>query len=135
MQKEIEMKIYEHQFMEFLRKKDRIDFIWKAETSEMTDHEFQYAILRYASYAMEYRVKKVLIDLTNFKFTPSEASGEFHSDYVTRIYNKLGVTKKVFVAPFMENKEIGREPGTDYENAFMQTYEEGVAWLDQDSDR
>ncbi len=125
------MQIYDHQYMEFIRQDDRIDFIWKAETAEMTDHDFQYAILRYASYAMEYRVKRVLIDLTNFNFTPSEASGEFHSDYVTNIYNMLGVTRKVFIAPFMENKVIGKEPGTDYENAFMKSYEEGVTWLNE----
>ena len=128
------MQIYDHQFMEFIRQDDRIDFIWKVETAEMNDHDFQYAILRYASYAMEYRVKKVLIDLTNFKFTPSEASGEFHSDYVTKIYNMLGVTRKVFVAPFMDNKVIGKEPGTDYDSAFMKSYDEGVDWLNQDTD-
>ena len=43
----------------------------------------------------------------------------------------MGVTRKVFVAPFMENKVIGKEPGTDYENAFMKSYDEGVAWLNQ----
>jgi hypothetical protein len=125
------MKLYDHRYMEFVHKEDRIDFIWKPETVEMTDHDFQYTILRYASYIMEHRLKKVLIDLTNFKFTPTEASGQFHSDYVTKIYNMMGVTRKVFVAPFMENKVIGKEPGTDYENAFMKSYDEGVAWLNQ----
>lgn len=125
------MKLYDHQYMEFVHKEDRIDFIWKPETKEMTDHDFQYAILRYASYVMEYRLRKVLIDLTDFKFTPTEASGQFHSDYVTKIYNMMGVTRKVFVAPFMENKVVGKEPGTDYENAFMKSYNEGVEWLNQ----
>jgi hypothetical protein len=80
---------------------------------------------------MEYRTKKVLIDLTDFKFTPSETSQQFHSDYVTRIYNMMGVTRKVFIAPFMESKVIGKEPGTDYENAFMTSYAEGIKWLNQ----
>jgi hypothetical protein len=78
---------------------------------------------------MEYNSKKVLIDLSNFKFSPTEASGQFHSDYVTRIYNMVGVTRKVFVAPFMQNQIIGKEPGTDYDNAFMKTYDEAVDWL------
>lgn len=125
------MILYDHQYMEFVSKEDRIDFIWKPETEKMTDHDFQYTILRYASYVMEYRTKKVLIDLTNFKFTPAEASGQFHSDYVTKIYNMMGVTRKVFVAPFMENKVIGKEPGTDYDSAFMSSYDEAVNWLNQ----
>jgi hypothetical protein len=29
----------------------------------------------------------------------------------------------------MENKIIGKKPGTDYENAFMLSYDEGVQWL------
>jgi len=124
------MKLYEHKYMDFILKDDRIDFIWKADTSDMDDYGFQYTILRYASFAMEYRIKKVLIDLTNFKFSQGEAAGKFHSDYVTKIYNLIGVTKKVFVAPFMDNKIIGKEPGTDYDNAFMKTYEEAVAWLE-----
>jgi len=125
-----DMKLYEHKFMNFVLKNDRIDFIWKPETADMDDYGFQYTILRYASFAMEYRIKKVLIDLTDFKFSPGEASGKFHSDYVTRIYNKIGVIKKVFVAPFMDSKIVGPEPGTDYDNAFMKTYDEAVAWLD-----
>jgi len=40
------------------------------------------------------------------------------------------VLKKVFVAPFMDSKIIGKEPGTDYDNAFMKTYDEAVAWLE-----
>lgn len=124
------MKLYEHKYMDFDLKDDRIDFIWKADTADMDDYGFQYTILRYASFAMEYRIKKVLIDLTDFKFSPGEAAGKFHSDYVTKIYNLIGVTKKVFVAPFMDNKIIGKESGTDYDNAFMKTYGEAVVWLD-----
>jgi hypothetical protein len=123
------MKIYDHKYMEFILNEDRIDFIWKPATEDLGDYDFQYTILRYASYAMEYKIKKVLINLTDFNFTPSEESGQFHSDFVTKIYNMIGVTKKVFVAPFMENKIIGKEPGTDYENAFMQSYDEAVKWL------
>ena len=77
------MKLYEHKYMDFLLKDDRIDFIWKADTEDMDDYGFKWSILRYASFAMEYRVTKVLIDLTDFKFTPSEEAGQFHSDYVT----------------------------------------------------
>ena len=123
------MKLYEHKYMDFVFKDDRIDFIWKADTADMDDYGFQYTILRYASFAMEYRIKKVLIDLTDFKFSPGEAAGKFHSDYVTKIYNMIGVTKKVFVAPFMDSNIIGKEPGTDYDNAFMKTHDEAVAWL------
>ena len=125
------MTIYSHKYMEFVLKDDRIDFIWTADTEDMSDHDFQYCILRYASFAMEYKVNNVLIDLTDFKFEPGEASGQFHSDFVTKIYNMIGVTKKVFVAPFMENEIIGKEPGTDYDNAFMKTYDEAVDWLNR----
>jgi len=38
---------------------------------------------------MEYNSKKVLIDLSNFKFSPGEASGQFHTDYVIKIYNLI----------------------------------------------
>ena len=123
------MKLYEHKYMDFFLRDDRVDFVWTADTKEMDDHAFQYSILRYASFVMECNVKKVLIDLTDFGFTPGEQSGKFHSDYVTKIYNMLGVTRKVFVAPFMENKIIGKEPGTDYDNAFMKSYDEAVNWL------
>ena len=47
------MKIYDHKYMEFILGEDRIDFIWKPATEDITDYDFQYAILRYASYAME----------------------------------------------------------------------------------
>jgi len=123
------MKVYEDTYMEFVLNDGRIDFIWKADTRDMDDFGFQWAILRYASFAMEYRVSMVLIDLTDFGFTPGEESGKFHSDYVTKIYNMIGVTRKVFVAPFMENKIIGQEPGADYDSAFMKSYDEAIAWL------
>ena len=123
------MKIYDHKYMEFLANDDRLEFNWKPETKNMDDHEFQYTILRYASFVMEYNCKRVLIDLTSLKFNPSEESGKFHSDFVTKIYNMVGVEKKVFVAPSMENKIIGKEPGTDYDNAFMKSYDEAVEWL------
>ena len=123
------MEIYTHKYMQLILNQDRVDFIWTSDTEDMNDDEFQFCILRYASFTMEYKVKNVLIDLTDFKFKPSEESGRFHSDFVTKIYNMIGVTKKVFVAPFMENEVIGKEPGTDYDNAFMKTYEAAVDWL------
>jgi hypothetical protein len=30
---------------------------------------------------------------------------------------------------FMDNKVVGKEPGTDYDNAFMKSYDEAVHWL------
>ena len=33
------MNIYDHKYMEFLLNDDRIDFVWKAETKEMTDYD------------------------------------------------------------------------------------------------
>lgn len=123
------MQLYDHKFMNFNLVEDRIDFVWKSETTNMTNFDFQYSILRYASFAMEYQIKKVLIDLSSFNFTPDENSGKFHSDYVTKIYNMIGVTRKVFIAPYMESKINGKEPGTDYEHAFMASYNEGVTWL------
>ena len=77
------MTLYEHKYMDFVLKDDRIDFIWKADTEDMDDYGFQWSILRYASFAMEYRVTKVLIDLTDFKFTPSEAAGKFSRHWIT----------------------------------------------------
>jgi hypothetical protein len=53
------MNIYDHKYMEFLLNDDRIDFVWKAETQDMTDYDFQYSILRYASFAMEHKIKTV----------------------------------------------------------------------------
>ena len=41
----------------------------------------------------------------------------------------VGVTKKVFVAPTMETQITGKEPGTDYDNAFIKSYDEAVNWL------
>ena len=35
------------------------------------------------------------------------------------------------IAAVSENQVIGKEPGTDYENAFMKSYDEGVAWLNK----
>lgn len=125
------MKLYEHRYMDFVSKDDRIDFIWKADTAKMDDYAFKWSILRYASFAMEYRVTKVLIDLTDFKFTPGEGAGQFHSEYVTRIYNMIGVTRKVFVAPFMEKKIVGKEQGAQYDSAFMKTYGEAIEWLNE----
>ena len=107
------MKIYEHKYMDYFLNDDRLDGIWKPDSKEMNDYDFQYSILRYASFVMEYKVKKVLIDLTHFQFNPGEESGKFHSDFITKIYNMVGVTKKVFVAPTTETQITGKEPGTD----------------------
>ncbi len=60
------MQIYDDKYMSYKLKDDRMDFIWQAETENMTDYDFQYSILRYASYIMEYKIKKVLIDLLFF---------------------------------------------------------------------
>ena len=126
---EDKMKVYEHKYMDYFLNDDRLDGIWKPDSKEMNDYDFQYSILRYASFVMEYKVKKVLIDLTHFLFNPGEESGKFHSDFVTKIYNMVGVTKKVFVAPTMDTQIIGKEPGTDYDNAFIKSYDEAVNWL------
>ena len=90
--------------MAYFLKDDRLDGVWKPDSKEMSNYEFQHSILRYASFVMEYKIRKVLIDLTNFRFNPSEQSLEFHSNFVTKIYNLVGVPKKVFVAPFTENE-------------------------------
>ena len=33
------------------------------------------------------------------EFSPGEAAGKFHADFVTKNYNMIGVTKKDFEAP------------------------------------
>ena len=71
------MNIYEHKYMSFNLEDNRIDFIWKPETEDMDDHGFQYSILRYASYVMEYNCKKVLIDLTDFNTAPAKHPDSF----------------------------------------------------------
>jgi hypothetical protein len=53
------MQLYEHKYMDFNLKADRIDFIWKTDTADMDDDAFKWSILRYASFAMEYKITKV----------------------------------------------------------------------------
>lgn len=78
---------------------------------------------------MEFNVTKVLIDLNDNGFSPGEASGNFHAACVTPIYDQIGVMKKVFVAPFMISKIVGKETGTDCDNLFLKTCDEVVDWL------
>ena len=40
-----DMKIYEHKFMDFVLKDDRIDFIWKADTADMKTYDLAVAWL------------------------------------------------------------------------------------------
>jgi hypothetical protein len=72
---EDKMKVYEHKYMDYFLNDDRLDGIWKPDSKEMNDYDFQYSILRYASFVMEYKVKKVLIDLTHFLFNPGRNPG------------------------------------------------------------
>ena len=34
------MKLYEHKYMDFVLKEDRIDFTWKEDTADMDDYAF-----------------------------------------------------------------------------------------------
>ena len=42
------MNLYEHKYMDFVLKDDRIDFIWKKDIADMGDYGFKWSILRYA---------------------------------------------------------------------------------------
>jgi len=36
---------------------------------------------------------------------------------------------KLYENKYMDKKIIGQEPGADYDNALMKTYDKAVAWL------
>ena len=44
------MKVYEHKYMDYFLNDDRLDGILKPDSKEMNDYDFQYSILRYASF-------------------------------------------------------------------------------------
>ena len=35
------------------------------------------------------------------------------------------------IVDYVDNKIIGKEPGTDYDNAFMKSYDEAIEWLNR----
>lgn len=109
--------------------KSILEFIWKQHTVNMTDHDFEYSVLRFASYAKQYKVKGMLVDMRNFKFRPGPHAGNFHARFVDTVYNELGLQRKAFLFTQKPPAEMPHNPSHNFETKNFDLYDETVNWL------
>lgn len=125
------MTVYQHKYMDLVVDKDKsiVYFNWKPATAEMSENDFEWTILRYASFVKEYNAKNVVINGNGFKARPTEAGMHFVATIIRDCYNSAGVVNKIFLAdgaPFKETKEEGANY-TTYTVGSMETVEKLVA--------
>jgi hypothetical protein len=109
--------------------KSILEFIWTEHTADMSDHDFEYSTLRYASFAKQYKVKGLLIDLRNFKFKPGPHAQKFHITFVDPVYNECGVQRKAFLMNQEPASQPPHIPAHNFETRNFGSYDATVNWL------
>jgi hypothetical protein len=85
-----------------------LELRWLPDSVDMTDDDFKSAMLRYAQSAGKYRPRYLLVDVTEFRFTPGADVASWREEEVIPRYNAAGVEKMAFLLP--EGSEIPGPP-------------------------
>jgi hypothetical protein len=113
----------------FHKNKGILEYIWTEDTAGMTDHDFEYSVLRFASYAKEYNVNGILIDVRKFRFKPGQEANNFHYTYVESVYNEFGLLRKAYLFVQKPEGQPGRQPWQNFDTRFFDSRNEAIDWL------
>lgn len=124
------MKKFSNKFKDVILEDKTLQLIWKSETKNMKDNDFQREALDFRSYVEEYKPEGILVDMRNFgfKLTP-EISGWRDQNIVT-IYNQINLKRFAFV---VDDSSKYADQKTSNENTFETKYfddfDEAFDWV------
>ena len=95
--------VYESYFYDFALSDDigALVFLWKPETTTMTDNDFKEGLSNFAGYGFEYGMTNMVVDVRNFAPSTGAPSAEVMGPWRTQVviprYNKVGIRKFAYL--------------------------------------
>jgi hypothetical protein len=130
------MELFKHPFYTFVYDPGRriLSFNWTAETASMQVHDFQEAIHNFAGFALDHRVRGLVVDLRQLRFKPPASLGYWRDEAVSPRYVKAGVKKLAYLAApgMIDQMRSAPDEFRDrrgFEEAYFATEAEALGWL------
>ena len=108
-----------------------LELRWLPGSADLTDADFKSAMLRYAESAEKYRPLYLLVDVTEFRFSPGAEVAPWREQEIIPRYNRAGVAKMAFLLPEGSAVEGSprREPPGEFPTGYFDARDSVLAWF------
>jgi len=118
---------------EFEEESAILRFLWTEKTANMTDEDFNRALLLYADFAEKIASRGLLVDVRKFKHRPGPDIGKWRDEKIVPRYVRAGVKKLADVvgsiAPMSSGEDQTAPPKEPVATSYFGTMEEAEDWL------
>ena len=101
---------------------------WLAGTAGMTDQDFKATLEAFAESILQHGAPRLVIDMREFKYRPSEETLAWRDDVIVPKYNRAGVKKVAWIWPGVTGGTSSSE-NDKFENHYCSTETEALAWV------
>lgn len=97
------MKNFSNKFKDVIVEGKSLQLIWKSETINMKDEDFQREALDFRSYVEEYKPVGILVDMRNFGFKLTPEISSWRDQNIVTVYNQIRLKRFAFVVNDVSN--------------------------------
>lgn len=97
------MKNFSNKYKDVIVEGKSLQLIWKSETKNMKDKDFQREALDFRSYVEEYKPEGILVDMRNFGFKLTPEISSWRDQNIVSVYNQIRLKRFAFVVNDVSN--------------------------------
>jgi hypothetical protein len=105
---------------------------WSESTGNMTDENFKEIVAAYAGFAEQYRIPRLLVDVTKFRHRTGPEIGTWRSREIVPRYHNAGVKRFAYVVgedKVPQGQSPEKAPGEQFETGYFGTEDQAMRWL------
>src|SRR3989344_6775025 len=119
--------IHNDRFMQVSETRDGLLLTWKKQTSELSPEKFKQEAMTFVEIVKKRKVKNILVDMREFKYTLSNELIAWRNKQVISVYNDRGIEKFAFVSDKVGLKQDDRS--NKFITRYFSTIKEAEEWL------
>jgi len=119
--------IHNDRFMQVSETRDGLLLTWKKQTSELSPEKFKEEAMTFVEIVKKRKVKNILVDMREFKYTLSNELIAWRNKQVISVYNDRGIEKFAFVSDKVGLKQDDRS--NKFITRYFSTIKEAEEWL------
>ncbi|HRN86286.1 MAG TPA: hypothetical protein PKU78_04455 [Candidatus Dojkabacteria bacterium] len=124
------MKKFSNKFKDVILEDKTLQLIWKSETKNMKDNDFQREALDFRSYVEEYKPEGILVDMRNFSFKLTPEISSWRDQNIVTIYNQIRLKRFAFVVNDVSNyTDQGVNDVNTFETKYFDDFDVALKWI------
>lgn len=124
------MKNFSNKFKDVIVQGKTLQLIWKSETINMNDEDFQREALDFRSYVEEYKPEGILVDMRNFGFKLTPEISSWRDQNIVSVYNQIRLKRFAFVVNDVSNyTDQGVNDVNTFKTKYFDDFDKAFNWV------